>query len=60
MRASFTVTDPGVFTQPWNAMVEYAGETTEWIEWVCNENSVEYFIPEEELVPVPSATKRDF
>ncbi len=60
MRISFNVVDPGVFTQPWNAMVEHARETTEWIEWVCNENSVEYFIPDEELVPVPSATHRDF
>ena len=41
-------------------MVEYAGGTEDWSEWVCNENSVEYFIPEQELVPVPHATKRDF
>ncbi len=60
MRITFTVVDPGVFTQPWSAMVEHARETTEWIEYVCNENSVEYFIPESELVPVPSATRRDF
>lgn len=60
MRITFTVTDPGVFTQPWSAMVEHARETTDWIEYVCNENSTEYFIPEDELVPVPSATRRDF
>jgi hypothetical protein len=60
MRITFNVVDPGVFTQPWSAMVEHARETTDWIEWACNENSVEYFIPEEELVPVPSATRRDF
>ncbi len=60
MRITFAVTDPGVFTQPWSAMVEHARETIEWIEYVCNENSVEYFIPESELVPVPSATRRDF
>jgi hypothetical protein len=60
MRITMSVEDPGVFTQPWNAMVEHSRETTEWIEWVCNENSTEYFIPESELVPVPSATRRDF
>ena len=60
MRVSFTVTDPGVFTQPWNAMVEYAATDNGWIEYVCNENSVEYLIPESELVPVPQATRRDF
>ena len=68
MRASFTVIDPGAFTQPWNAMVEYThgtqrgqpGVPAKWDEYVCNENSVEYFIPEGELVPVPSATRRDF
>jgi hypothetical protein len=60
MRITMTVADPGVFTQPWNAMVEHTRDNTEWIEWACNENSTEYFIPESELVPVPSATKRDF
>jgi hypothetical protein len=60
MRITFNVSDPGVFTQTWNAMVEHARDDGEWIEYVCNENSVEYFIPEDELVPVPSATRRDF
>ena len=60
MRITFNVSDPEVFTQAWNAMVEHARETTEWIEYACNENSTEYFIPEEDLVPVPSATRRDF
>jgi hypothetical protein len=65
LRVSFTVTDPGAYTQPWNAMVEYAPEIDEgapapWLEYVCNENSTEYFIDEGELVPVPSAARRDF
>jgi hypothetical protein len=60
MRIIFTVSDPGVFTQPFSAMVEHARSDRAWEEWVCNENSVEYFIPEDELVPVPSATRRDF
>jgi hypothetical protein len=60
MRVTMDVEDPGVFTQPFRQMVEYAGITDEWREYVCNENSVEYFIPEEELVPVPSSKRRDF
>jgi hypothetical protein len=68
MRVTFTVEDPGAYTQPWMAMVEYAKGTqrgqpdvpAEWEEYICNENSTEYFMPEGSLVPVPSATKRDF
>ena len=67
IRVEMTVTDPGAFKQPWRGMMVY-GRATErgseepaaWEEYVCNENSTEYFIPEEELVPVPSATRRDF
>lgn len=68
LRVSFTISDPGAFTQPWDAMVEYAHGTergrpdvpAQWSEYICNENSTEYFIPAEELVPVPSAVRRDF
>ncbi len=68
VKVEMTITDPGAFKQPWRGMMVYgrsmARGTTdvpaEWEEYVCNENSTEYFIPEEELVPVPSATRRDF
>ena len=61
MRVVMDIEDPGVFTQPFKAMVEYAhAPDAEFEEWVCNENSVEYWIPAEELVPVPNATRRDF
>jgi hypothetical protein len=61
MRVVMDIEDPGVFTMPFKAMVEYANSPdAELEEWVCNENSVEYWIPAEELVPVPSATRRDF
>jgi hypothetical protein len=68
MVASVTISDPGVFTMPWKGRIEY-GRGRErgqpdvpafWHEYACNENSIEYFIPEEELVPVPSAARRDF
>jgi hypothetical protein len=59
------VEDPGAFTMPWKGMVEFervgvGGARAEWEEYSCNENSEEYFIPADELVPVPSASRRDF
>jgi len=67
IRVEMTISDPGAFRQAWRGMMVY-GRATErgsdvpakWEEYVCNENSTEYFIPEEELVPVPAATRRDF
>lgn len=67
VRVEMTIEDPGAFKQPWRGMMVY-GRATErgtdipakWEEYVCNENSTEYFIPEDELVPVPSATRRNF
>ena len=62
-----TMEDPGAFTVPLMGRIEYeratergGEEPAQWEEYVCNENSEEFFIPAEELVPVPSATRRDF
>jgi hypothetical protein len=67
LRVTLDVEDPGAFTTPWKGMVEFetsvdrdTGMPVEWEEYSCNENSEEYFIAAEELVPVPSATRRDF
>jgi hypothetical protein len=67
LRVTLDVEDPGAFTTPWKGMVEFetsvergTGMPVEWEEYSCNENSEEYFIPAEELVPVPSAKTRDF
>ena len=67
VRVVTTIVDPGAFKVPLKGMINYgratvrgSPEPAEWEEYVCNENSDEYFIPEEELVPVPSATRRDF
>jgi hypothetical protein len=61
MQVLIHVQDPGAFTQAWNAKVEYEhAPDAQFEEWICNENSTEYWIPPEELVPVPSATRRDF
>jgi hypothetical protein len=67
VRVVATMVDPGAFKVPLKGMINYGRSTVrgspepaKWEEYVCNENSDEYFIPEEELVPVPSATRRDF
>jgi hypothetical protein len=65
LTVTLDVEDPGAFTMPWKGMVEFervgvGAARAEWEEYVCNENSEEYFIPAEELVPVPSAARRDF
>jgi hypothetical protein len=67
LRVEMTISDPGAFREPWRGMMVYgratgrsSEEPAEWEEYVCNENSTEYFIPEDQLVPVPSATRRDF
>lgn len=67
MIVTITVEDPGAFTQPLKGMIRYEPATERgrpdpavWEEYVCNENSQEFFIPEDQLVPVPQATRRDF
>ena len=67
LRVEMTIDDPGAFKEPWRGMMVYgpatergSDEPASWEEYVCNENSTEYFIPEDQLVPVPSATRRDF
>ena len=59
------VDDPGTFTTPWKGLVEFErslvrGQPAEWEEYSCNENSEEFFIPADQLVPVPQALLRDF
>jgi hypothetical protein len=62
LSVTLDVEDTGAFTMPWKGLVEYEGTDgpADWQEYVCNENSEEFFIPPEELVPVPSAARRDF
>jgi hypothetical protein len=64
---SMTVEDPGAYTKPLTGQIRYGRATergrpepAQWEEYVCNENSEEYFIPAEELVPVPQDKVRDF
>ena len=60
MRVTIHVADPGVFTMPWTAMVEYARVSIPWEEWICPENVGDYHIAAEELVPIPSDGLPDF
>ena len=60
MRVTIHVIDPGVFTMPWNAMVEYARVSGSWHEWICAENAGDYHFSAGALVPIPSDDMPDF
>lgn len=68
MTVVVTITDPGVFTIPWKGRIEYArgtergrpDEPARWREYICNENSEEYFIEDNALVSVPYDDMPDF
>jgi hypothetical protein len=59
-----TVDDPGTFTMPWKARVEFeAGNTprsNHWEEDICAENGDGYGFDPDQLVPMPHADKPDF
>jgi hypothetical protein len=63
----FTVEDPGAFTMPWKAKVDFTAgippRSDHWEEDICSENGDGYgFDPEADLVPLPRAQrgKTDF
>jgi hypothetical protein len=64
IEVTFTVEDPGAFTMPWRAKVDFqAGippRSDHWEEDICNDNGDGYGFDPEELVPAPHATKADF
>ena len=60
MHVTFTVEDPGVFTMPFSGMVELAHSDAAWNEFICNENSRDYHIPDENMMPAPSDSAPDF
>jgi hypothetical protein len=57
LQLQLTVEDPGVFTTPWTVTITY-GNSNEWPEIVCAENTHEYYYNKES--EVPRATKVDF
>jgi len=60
----FTVDDPGTFTTPWNALVQFKpGDTprsNHWEEDICAENGDGYGFDPDQLVPMPHADKPEF
>jgi mRNA interferase HigB len=43
LQLQLTVEDDGVFTMPWSATVTYRRALGEWLEYVCAENTHEYY-----------------
>ena len=60
----FTVDDPGAFTMPWKAKVDFkAGvppRSDHWEEDICAENGDGYGFDPDQLVPMPHADRPDF
>jgi hypothetical protein len=61
---TFTVDDPGTFTMPWKAKVDWRAGTPprsdHWEEDICADNGDGYGFDPDELVPAPHADKADF
>jgi hypothetical protein len=58
LQLQFTVEDEGVFTMPWSATITYRRPLDEWAEFVCAENTYEYYARKDTAVPI--ANKPDF
>jgi hypothetical protein len=51
LQLQFTVEDEGVFTKPWSASMTYRRASGAWPEFVCSENTHEYYAGKESEVP---------
>src|SRR5258706_4688187 len=51
LQLEFTVEDEGVFTRPWSASMTYRRASGAWPEFVCSENTHEYYAGKESQVP---------
>jgi hypothetical protein len=58
LQLEFTVEDEGVFTMPWSAVMTYRRARGGWPEFVCAENTHEYYYNKNS--EVPTAAKPDF
>jgi hypothetical protein len=58
LQLEFTVEDEGVFTMPWSAVMTYRRASGGWPEFVCAENTHEYYYNKNS--EVPTAEKPDF
>jgi hypothetical protein len=51
LQVQFTVEDPNTFTTRWSAAVTYRRSGTQWVEYVCAENTREYYDNKDTAVP---------
>jgi hypothetical protein len=58
LQLRFTIEDEGVFTMPWSATITYWRSFEQWPEFVCAENTHEYYAGKDSAVP--TADKPDF
>jgi hypothetical protein len=62
---TFTVEDPGAFTMPWKAKVDFergkGARSGAWAESICADGPVDYFADNKPgAVPIPQADRPDF
>jgi hypothetical protein len=61
---TFTVEDPGAFTMPWKAKVDWRAGTPprsdHWEEDICADNGDGYGFDPDELIPAPHADRPEF
>jgi hypothetical protein len=64
MAVTIIIDDPGAFTMPWKARVNFKAGTPprsdHWEEDICAENGDGYGFDPDQLVPMPHANKPDF
>jgi hypothetical protein len=58
LQLQFTVEDPDVFNEPWSATSTFLKAAGEWSEYVCAENTREYYANED--TAIPTSNKPDF
>jgi hypothetical protein len=58
LQLEFKVEDDGVFTMPWSASMTYRRASGNWPEFVCSENTREYYAGKDS--DVPRAERPDF
>ena len=58
LQVEFTVEDEKSFTTRWGAAVTYRRSNSTWVEYVCAENTFEYYANKD--TAIPTAAKPDF
>jgi len=58
LQVEITVADEGVFMKPWSATITYRRAKNAWVEFVCAENTFEYYSNKD--TAIPTAERPDF